>query len=109
MANLPNLTKPQQAVAEHASDFDIPIYKMESSAMIDLHLHFRNRGNEQRSLPAVPSVGDYIFDQATTGLWQVSAVVFDAAEISVYCARVSSALAGELIHAWATWGEATRA
>ena len=45
-------------------------------------------------------------DQGPAGrLWRVDSVVYDGSAVAVYCVEVSPRLAGELVEAWATWGE----
>ncbi len=71
--------------------------------MIDVQLHFRGVGTEQRSLPAVPAIGSCI-GSVDGRLWRVADVVIDGeAAVNVYCVEVSDCLAGELTAAWATW------
>jgi hypothetical protein len=73
--------------------------------MIDVQIHLRGEQTEQRQLPAVPSVGCFVFGPAPAGLLcQVDAVVFEGEAIHVYCVVVSDRLAKELTTTWAGWG-----
>ncbi len=75
--------------------------------MIDVQFHPKGEPSERRRLPAVPVAGSYLFSEAPAGrLWQVAAVVFGAKLVEVFAVEVSPMLAGELVEAWATWGEA---
>ena len=76
------------------------------TTMIDVQLHYRGQPSERRKLPGIPAVGSYIMDQGPAGrLWRVDSVVYDGSAVAVYCVEVSPRLAGELVEAWATWGE----
>ncbi len=76
--------------------------------MICATIHYRGNQTARRKLVAVPVVGSYILDQAPSGrVWEVAAVVYDGQQIHVYAVEVSTRLAGELMAAWATWGDAT--
>jgi hypothetical protein len=74
--------------------------------MTPVTIHFRGEHSEQQRLPAVPSVGSYVFGpEGERRLWEVSAVVLDNQAVEVFALEVSPRLASELTAAWATWGE----
>jgi hypothetical protein len=72
--------------------------------VINAQLHLRGAQVEQRQLPAVPSVGCFVFGPGKVGpLCLVDAVVFEGPAIHVYCLIVSDRLAKELTTTWAGW------
>jgi hypothetical protein len=65
-------------------------------------IHFRGFEIQERSLPAIPTKGQYIAEDDR--LWKVGDTFFEDGEVHTFAIPVSARLAEELLTEWTAWG-----